>query len=279
MRKIRYKKVRRAKLINTGELEYIIELALVSGWIKNAEPLSLIISSKVGAGKTEIIEQYRKVKGVAWLSEATAYGIKSQYLADIKGRNIRHLLIGDLLSPLSKQKHTRDDFVSFMNQLMEEGVSSIHTYAQHWDSKKPVRCGLITTIAMPDFLRKSRRWFEMGFLSRAVPLSYSYSKSTEVKIYRAIARADSLRRIPEKTVQLPEKPVRIVPNKKVNLKIIELSMELGEAENVYGFRRQKQLQTLLMANALKNKRNRVTEEDESRILELSEYINLRFNSI
>ena len=132
------------KLIDTEIPEHVVELVLKSGYIKNADPLSLIISAPVGSGKTEIISQYRNCQGVLYISEATAYGIKSQYLEDIKSGNIRHIIIGDLLTPLSKQKKTRDDFIAFFNSLIEEGIISVHTYAQHWDSKKSVKCGLCT---------------------------------------------------------------------------------------------------------------------------------------
>jgi hypothetical protein len=64
---------------------------------------------------------------------------QSQYLEDIKSGKIRHIIIGDLLAPLSKQKKTRDDFIAFFNSLIEEGVISVHTYAQHWDSKISVK--------------------------------------------------------------------------------------------------------------------------------------------
>jgi len=272
--------LRKKKLINTQDLEYVIELVLWSGYIKNADPLSLIISSKVGAGKTEIIKQYRKCRGVLFLSEATAYGIKSKYLEDIASGKIRHIFIGDLLTPLSKQKKTRDDFIAFFNNLIEEGVESIHTYAQHWNSDgSPVKCGLITTIAEPDLLRKSRRWYEIGFLSRAIPLTYGYSNPTKLKIYQHIATSDELKDIPLKTIWLPNAAIRVKPNKKLNLKLIEKAMETEKWEDVYGFRRLEQLQTLLMANALKNGRTRVTEEDYTRIIELSKYINLNFNEI
>jgi len=75
---------KRKRLINTQDLEYIIELVLLSGYIKNADPLSLIISSKVGAGKTELLKRYRGTRGTKFLSEATAYGIKTELLEDIK---------------------------------------------------------------------------------------------------------------------------------------------------------------------------------------------------
>jgi len=267
------------RLINTQGLEDAIETVLCSGYIKNADPLSLIISSKVGAGKTEIIKQYRKCRGVLFLSEATAYGIKSRYLEDIERGKIRHIFVGDLLTPLSKQKKTRDDFVAFFNNLIEEGVGSIHTFAQHWDGQKFVKCGLITTITEPDLLRRSRRWNEMGLLSRAIPLTYGYSPSTKVKIYKHIANCDDIKDVPVKNFWLPKAPIRVKQDKSLNLKLIELAMETEKWEKVYGFRRLEQLQTLLMANALKNYRTRVTEEDFDEIMELSKYINLRFEEI
>jgi len=267
------------RLVNTTDLEYIIELVLMSGYIKNADPLSLIISSKVGAGKTEILKQYRQLKGILWLSEATAYGIKSKYLEQIRKGKIRHIIVGDLLVPLSKQKKTRDDFVAFLNVIIEEGVRSVHTYAQHWDSEKFVKCGLITTIAEPDLLRKSRRWYEIGFLSRAIPVTYSYSNPTKIEIYKEIATSSDISQIPPKNMWLPKRPHYVKPNKELNLKLIELSMNIEKWEDVYGFRRQEQLQTLLMANALKNKRLKVTEEDYNKIMELSKYLNLDFKEI
>jgi len=186
MAKRRKKNPMKKHLINTDDLEYVIELALYSRYLKNADPLSLIISSKVGAGKTEIIKLYRNCRRVLFLSEATAYGIKSKYLDDIASGKVRHIVIGDL---------TR----------------------------------------------------------------HSYSPYTKMKIYHHIATSDDISEIPPKKLWLPKKPVRVKPNKRFNLRLIELAMQMEGWEEVYGFRRLEQLQTLLMANALKNCRLRVTQ--------------------
>jgi hypothetical protein len=138
---------------------------------------------------------------------------------------------------------------------------------------------LITTIAESDFLRKSHRWYEIGFLSRAIPLTYSYSASTKMEIYERIATSDDITEIPPKEIWLPRVSVGIKPNKELNLKLIELAVEMEKWEKVYGFRRQEQLQTLMMANALKNHRFEVIKEDYSKVLELSKYINLNFKEI
>lgn len=271
--------LRLRRLVNTEPLDDIIELVLLSGWIKNADPLSLIISSKVGAGKTELIKQYSETRGVIFLSEATAYGIKTEFLRDIERGNIKHIMIGDLLVPLSKQKKTRQDFIAFFNTIIEDGVKAIHTYAQHWEGKNTVKCGLITTIAELDFLSKSRRWRAMGFLSRAIPLTYGYSRATKARIYQHIAAAQTLTEIPKKHIRLPSKPVTIKQDPELNRRLIGLSMDFEKMEDVYGFRRQEQFQTLLMANALKNKRPRPILKDYYQVLDLAEYINLDFKKV
>lgn len=267
------------KLISTEELEYTIELVIMSGYISNADPLSLIISAQVGAGKTEILKLYRKTPGVQWLTEPTAFGVKERFLGEIESGKIKHLIIGDLLTPLSKQKRTRDDFIAFFNALIEEGVGSIHTFAQHWEGSSFAKCGIMTSIAQPDLLRKSRRWYEIGFLSRAIPLTYSYSPATEAKIYREIATSGDIREFPIKNIDIPEEKYFVKPNKSLNLRLIEISMRMEEWEKVYGFRRQEQLQTLMMANALKNYRFEVIEEDYEAVLDLSNHINMDFRQI
>lgn len=189
-------------------------------------PAKSFISSKVGAGKTELVKQYSDVKGVKFLSEATAYGIKTNFLQDIRQGRIRTLIIGDLLVPLSKLKKTREDFIAFCNTIIEDGVKSIHTYAQNSDLERDAKCGLITTIAEPDLPSKSRRWAAMGFLSRALPLTYGYSPTTRIRIYEHIAAAQSLSLAPKKKIWLPTAPVSVMPDSRLNLRLVELSMEV-----------------------------------------------------
>jgi len=73
----------------------------------------------------------------------------------------------------------------------------------------------------------------------------------KMKIYRHIATSDDISEIPPKKFWLPKNPVRVKPNKHLNLRLIEFAMQTEKWQEVYGFRRLEQLQTLLMANALK----------------------------
>jgi hypothetical protein len=116
-------------------------------------------------------------------------------------------------------------------------------------------------------------------LTRAIPVSYSYSRQTRLKIYENIATADDIRDVHFKKLDLPEEPVFVQPNVNLNMKMIELSMGMEKWEQVYGFRRQTQLQTLMMSNALMNGRDKVTQEDYDAIDYLSKYINMDYKEI
>lgn len=65
----RKRKNKRKHLIKTNILEYIIELVILSGYIINADPLSLIIAARVGAGKTELIKLFRKARARCYGSQ------------------------------------------------------------------------------------------------------------------------------------------------------------------------------------------------------------------
>jgi hypothetical protein len=47
-------------LINMDDLQKILKLVLVSGNLKGINPLSLLIVSKSGNGKTELITSFKK---------------------------------------------------------------------------------------------------------------------------------------------------------------------------------------------------------------------------
>jgi hypothetical protein len=57
---------------------------------------------------------------------------------------IKTLMIPDLLTPLSKSAKTRQTFVAFLNNLIEEGIVKITTYAQIWT--QDANCNVVTAV-------------------------------------------------------------------------------------------------------------------------------------
>lgn len=263
-------------MIKTEELEEIIKMVLYSAYIKDEKPISLLIAAEVGAGKTELVKMYGKNKGLVSLTDTTAYGIIKTFLPELELGRLKHIILPDLITPLSKSKSTVKSFVSFLNNLIEEGIVEIQTYAS--SVKKEVSCGLIACIAKKELHDRRHSWAQMGFMSRVLPLSWSYSQVTVVDILNSIVSREYYKNRKIK-LDFPKKSVKIKRNPELDEKLIPFSIALSKAEEVYGFRRQKQLQTLMMANALMNKRRKVTKEDFEKVKSLLKFVNLGYNVV
>jgi hypothetical protein len=286
-----YTKKGRNELIKLEKPTKLLELVLYSAYIKGEPPVSVLLTALPEAGKTELVMRFAENKGCVVLSDCTAFGIMRDYGKKIKDGDIRHLIIPDLVKPLSRGKDTVHGLISFFNSLIEEGVLGISTYAETIIPKDSqtdkVKCGLIGTLARGILEDGRHQWGKMGFMSRLVPISYDYSTSTIMQIHSAIAKQEYHENTPI-IVKLPDSDVEIILESQEADELVKLTtalVGLGQSgsssnpEKVYGFRLQKQLQRLAMANALKNCRDRVVAEDVEQIIDLSAYINLNYNQI
>lgn len=277
-------------MINLESIGKIIELALWSAYIKGEQPVSVLITSQVEAGKTELLLKYADNKGCLVLTDATAYGIMQDYGDKIAKKKIRHIIIPDLIKPMSRGKDTVHGFVAFLNSLIEEGVLSISTYAQtvgvqNNSNQKltPVKCGLITTMAKDVLLDGRHHWTKVGFMSRLVPVSYEYNISTKMSIHESIAARDYHSESKVK-VDFPKEDAAVTLP--IELAEVLKNLAIGLAgsvkynpEKVYGFRLQKNLQRLAMAHALSQGRTTVNESDVAVIKGLSKYLNLDYTQL
>jgi hypothetical protein len=169
-----------------------------------------------------------------------------------------------------------------MTALIEEGVVNLNTYATQLQGRVPVRAGFITAITPDSFKDKRHQWARIGFLSRALPVSFDYKQSTRVKILSYIQKQRHLEEELEK-FKLPKKSRVIELSLKMARKIepyaLSLRDEHSQYQKVYGFRYQKQLQTLAKAIALINGKEEVDKECMDELGELANFINFDFNKI
>jgi hypothetical protein len=92
----------RNEMVGTERLELVIELVLWSGCLKNERPLSLLIIARPESGKSGLVLKYRENgPGVVVLTDCTAWGIQRHFLNAMKSKAIHHIIIPDLLTPLS----------------------------------------------------------------------------------------------------------------------------------------------------------------------------------
>jgi hypothetical protein len=262
-------------LINTKLLEKTIECAIISAYIKNEKPFSLLIVAVAESGKTTVMKQYRNNKGILYITDCTAYGITRDFLPKMVSGEIKTIMIPDLTTPLSKSAKTRATFIAFLNNLIEEGIAKITTYALTWD--REVNANIITAVTRESLEDGRHEWAKMGFLSRLIVFSYSYNLATVVKIFNQYAEHGV--KINNKKLKLPKKQIDIKLPIEIAEKLHPIAMKIGEQQKLYGFRALINFRVFLKALAYRNKRKTVTMQEFNEFLELSSYLNYDFNPL
>jgi hypothetical protein len=266
------------------DLEPLVDIAvltLYTAYIKNiTKPNSLLIIARPESGKTEILKKFIPNKNVAYLSDVTAFGIQRDYLTKIRAREVRHIIIPDLLKPLSRKESTVKTFITMMNALIEEGIVSISTYATPLLTyQEPVKCGLITAITSEEFKDHRHKWSTLGFLSRTIPFSYSYSMETVKKVFDYILGLDYLDEHDIELKGMPKQDKEVKLPRRYAQSILPSTATIAKAQETYGFRLQKQFQALLQASALERGRRSVNSADVDRVLHLMNWVNFDENPI
>jgi hypothetical protein len=272
-------------MIMIEPIKKIVKYALASGKLKDERPLSVIIIAPVESAKTLVLRRYcLKAKNCLYMTDVTAHGIlkESSQLKGFRSGKLTHLVIPDLMPCLSRKQTTVSTLISFLNSLIEEGIVNISTYITHINENVEVKAGLLAAIPSEPFHDKRHKWGRMGFLSRALPVTYDYKPSTRAEILAYIERQEHLQ---EKTAKLPlpEEPKLIeLPfelARKIEPYASSLADEYSKYQKVYGFRYQRQLQTLVKAIALFKGRDEVDEECLDELEEVANYINFQSNKI
>jgi hypothetical protein len=268
-------------LVKLEPIQKIVECAILSPYIKDEKPVSLLITAKPESGKTSVMKEYRENKGILYLTDCTAYGIEKNYLHRIVQGDVRTIMIPDLLTPLAKQTKTRRTFVAFINSLIEEGVSSIATGALVWDKQTDASVNVITSVT-DQALRDARHgWAKLGFLSRFIIFSYSYSRSSVYEILKrySIYGLEQNEKTQKTKLKLPRKSVKIGLSTELADKLDPIAIAIGEQHNLYGFRAKINFRNLLKCITYHNGRREVTEEDFKEFIELADFMNSTYNPI
>ena len=272
-------------------IDEIIELTIYSAYVKSEKPVSLLLVASPEAGKTKSVLSYQGNQGLFFLTDCTASGILEDYQLLLKANEIRHFIFTDLITPISKNVDTRNSLIAFLNGMVEDGILEVHTKFNHYSIPLVKPVGMIACIA-PEPLKDNRRhWKNIGFMSRMIPFSWSYSLDTQAIINESIDNEeyhdtqpiilDLPTRLDNKNKAIPylDFEAEINLNSELAKKLREYVELRTDKDNPYGFRMTKQLHTLAKASALKDKRDSVQVKDIDKIRQLSGFMNMAENEI
>lgn len=277
-------------MIALEAVEKIIRRALRTGNLKDVRPLSVIVIAKKESAKTEEVAQFAENDGVLYLNSFTPTSFMEEYILDFDNGKYHHLIIPDLLNCISRQKYLVDTTITFLNSFCEEGVKEILSKAFEGlkiPLTRPVRGGVITTIAKEDFEARWKKWSSVGFLTRFLPVSFQYGRDVVDKILLACAEEDEVN-VLGKSIKPPLPPilnnnhsakVKVDLSKELSHQLIEPGKAMQKRLSTYGFRGVRHLRRLTLATALDNNRDIVTQDDIDEVLELVKFCNLDYPTI
>lgn len=270
-------------LVETKALEKTIELALATPYIVGAVPVSVLVIAKPESGKTHQLKEYELNEGVELQADVTYMGLIDNILPKAKEGRLKTLMVGDLVKVYGRNVNVSKNFFTLLNEAIEEGVAHIavcgHT---DLDYEPPARFNIIGAVTDQELFKHLGTMGQVGFLSRMVLFSYSYTQDQVKKVFEAIMdRRNTLER---KMLKL-RKPRKIQLERKyaerlrpiVDQLALRLSSMIGES--MYGFRYQRNLQTLACASAFLEGHEAVMEKDVKEIEHLSHWFNFDLNPI
>jgi hypothetical protein len=211
-------------------------------------------------------------------------------LPKIENGLVKTIIVPDMVKTIMKKQATTQNLIGILNGLTEEGVYEI--CLRDTRDFKGARANLLTSMTPTLLYSNKLLWNRMGFLSRLLPFSYSYTEQKKEAILRAIQKGQVLEPEPMK-LNLPEFKVEVELSESIARKLqplldclteterarikLKYSDDVKLTEKAYGFRHQHQLQSLLRANALSRGDSTVTEEDLKEVLRIGKWINYDFN--
>ena len=190
-------------------------------------------------------------------------------------------MIPDLTTPLSKQTKTRASLVAFLNNLIEEGIKNMSTGAVNYSKDTDAVANVITAVTDQSFRDARHGWNKLGFLSRFVAVTYSYSLSSVNVIMNGYSHHGVDGKGLEKKckVKLPRKSVDIYLPEEIADRLDPYAREIGRVYDLYGFRAKINFRSLLKCLAYRNSRRVVTDADFEEFLELVDFMNFDFRPI
>lgn len=266
-------------MVNLDWLEELIKYTIVSTYVKDETPVSLLVIAEPETGKTKCLEKFANINSVLYATDFTRFGLTRDWWPKIQAGIYRTIIVPDMVQLVAgKGQHTAEGIIAFLNSITEEGLKSISTFGISLNADHPIKMAFIGAIPKSIYIDRRSTWRKMGFVSRTLPISYTHSKQTTAMILGYITKSQHTIE-PEILLNLPTEPMSVELSETLAETMLPLSQALSGALEEKGYRLQRHLQVLAKARALSEQRLCVNEEDIMRIKELAAWINLDFKPI
>jgi energy-coupling factor transporter ATP-binding protein EcfA2 len=197
---------------------------------KEYNPINVLFIGKSGTGKSRLLETLRGLDFVYYCEDITPKHLKD-FLESARKNEKRFLVIPDFNSILhahgQKTQHTT---LSILRELMSDGITNLASYGMEFESKFPVKAGVLTAMTIDNYSEFRETWKKTGFLNRFIPYSFKHSDLTKDQILHSIFYHDETRFINPKPYNIIKNPLLQIMQLDGNLieSLTDIAEELAE---------------------------------------------------
>ena len=182
------------KTISMEPLRKHIGICLYSGFVENKpRDLSTLIIAYPERGKSTEAKRFKAI-GATEVQDLSSWGLlKSIARISPKERDIfHHVIVPDLEKLASRSRRLREELLSTIRILAEEGFTKSLVKYQMYNFQKRVTLGFILCTTPEDIGDRRSAFRSYSFLSRFIPFTYDFSDRLKINIMKFVEREDRL---------------------------------------------------------------------------------------
>ena len=261
-------------------LNMIIEIVFLHN-ITDREygPVNLIFIAKSGIGKSRLLATLRYLDFVYYCEDITPKHLKD-FLEKVRDGKKRLLVIPDFNSIISAHgQKTQHTTLSILRELIH-GITNLAAYGMEFESKFPVKAGVITAMTIDNYSKFRETWKTTGFLNRFIPYSFRHGDLTQEKILHSIFYKDEVRFISSKPYNIIRHPPKdIEMNPQLVETLSDIAKDLAEICQATPYRDAIRLTDLLYVFLVIQGAPKLTIEHVNQFRKLIRYVNYDFNEV
>lgn len=182
------------KTISMEPLRKHIGICLYSGFVENKpRDLSTLIIAYPERGKSTEAKRFKAI-GATEVQDLSSWGLLKK-IARMPPRErdiFHHLIVPDLEKLAARSRRLKEELLSTIRILAEEGFTKSWVKYQRFKFEKRVRLGFILCTTPEDIGDRRSAFRSYSFLSRFIPFTYDFSDRLKIDIMKFVENEDRL---------------------------------------------------------------------------------------
>ena len=206
------------ELIGVDKLREFFETLILTGRVKNEQPVSAMIIADPERGKTSVMVE-KECEAFKILTDLTGKGL--QFLCQMDAR-CTHFVVNDMGIVMAHGQKTREYFFAMLLACTEEGIRAM-AGPDGLDTITGGRRGFIGCITSTQATDQRQWWFRRGLARRMVPFHFDYTQDLILKIKSEIVKGNGANFNAGEKLKIPEAHIDVTMPDAMAKEILRIS--------------------------------------------------------